>query len=363
MSDSARALIVSLLVTNPDKITGISSYTFSLLRALEEVHDGSLRLLTSWTPVAMAEMGLSRTEITHLPRSRAGMLAPISFTLAANRHLQKSSDAVLLSTNPMASFRCPIPQITVFHDMYRLHPGHYRTHQRLFFQTYVPAVVRASQAIVAVSHTTAEEVIAWTPTIESKLHVIGEGSQFAPERAHDPDRLSLLFVANIEANKNVGCLLEALRLLEAEGAPVELRWIGRDRSGELDRWLAANGPLKALIPLGVLDQAGLAAEYRRAGALVVPSTAEGFCLPVIEAQGFGLPTILADIPVLREVGGGAGLYFDPRDPRSLATAILEFRADRTLRQTLGERSQANASRYSWRDAALAVTRLAETLRR
>lgn len=357
----SRELIVSLLVNDPDKITGISSYTFSLLRALEEVYDGPLRLLTSWTPGGVAGVGLARTRTIHLPQSRAGMLAPIGFTQSANRYLHKGSGAVLLSTNPMGAYRCPVPQITVFHDLYRRIPGRYATHQRWFFEVYARAVIAASDAVVAVSHTSAADVFAWLPRVSRKLHVIGEGSQFAPEHAWDPDNRTLLFVANIEANKNVGCLLDALRVLEVQGDPVNVRWVGRDRSGEVGRWLAANGPLHSLVPLGVLDQDGLADEYRRAAALVVTSTAEGFCLPVVEAHGFGVPTILANIPILREVGGDAGLFFDPYNPEALAAAVAAFGGDRTLRMTLSERSHANAIRYSWKQAALAISQLAGTL--
>ncbi|WP_143560259.1 glycosyltransferase family 1 protein [Sphingobium sp. IP1] len=357
-----RELNVALLVNDQDKITGISSYTFSLLKALEGVHEGPIRLITTWSDSGVAQMGLKRAEVVHVATGRSGMLTPVSYTTASNRLLRSRSGAVLLSTNPMANFVCPVPQMTVFHDLYRLIPGRYSWHQRQFFEIYARAVLRASQAVISVSETTARDLVAWAPSVRPKLHVVGEGSQFEAEPSYDADRRGLLFVANVEGNKNVACLLEALRLLEGAGEDVEVRWIGRDRSGEVGRWLVRNGPLQSLKPLGVVDQATLASEYRRAGALVVTSTAEGFCLPVVEANGFGVPTILSDIPILREVGGGATMYFDPKSPADLAKAIRDVRAERELRMKLSAESAMNGKRYGWDKAAQDIVRIISGLK-
>lgn len=359
----SRELVLTLLANDADKITGVSSYTFSLLRAMEARHDVPLRLITTWSCEGVARMGLTRTQVNHVPVGHSGMLTPIGYTLATNRYLRRGSEAVLVSTSPMGSFTSVVPQITVYHDLYRRIPGRYAKHQRFFFEAYARVALHASAAVVAVSHVTAGDLLAWQPGVRDRLHVIGEGSQFESEPSYDPARTELLFVANVEGNKGTSYLLDALRLLEEAGDPVNVRWIGRDRSGEVRRWLAANGQLPSLTSLGVVDAATLAAEYRRAGALVVTSTAEGFCLPVVEAHGFGVPTILSDIPILREVGGDAGLYVTPRDPVALAEAIRRFRSDADLRERLSIQAVANAGRHSWANAAAAIVTLADDLRR
>jgi len=66
--------------------------------------------------------------------------------------------------------------------------------------------------------------------------------------------------------------------------------------------------------------------YRRAGALILPSYAEGFGLPIVEAARLGLSTICSDIPVFREVGGKGALYFRVNDPMALAATIKNFLA-------------------------------------
>ncbi len=90
-----------------------------------------------------------------------------------------------------------------------------------------------------------------------------------------------------------------------------------------------------------------------AAASVSASRAEGFGLPLIEAMSCGVPFIASDIPVFREVGGDAALYFDPDSPEDLADRVrlvedIEFR-----RQTV-ERGHTQAARFSWEQSAAAL---------
>jgi len=57
-----------------------------------------------------------------------------------------------------------------------------------------------------------------------------------------------------------------------------------------------------------LERPEIAELYRQATAVLVTSEAEGFGLPVIEALSCGAVVVASDIPVLREVGGEAGIY-------------------------------------------------------
>ena len=64
---------------------------------------------------------------------------------------------------------------------------------------------------------------------------------------------------------------------------------------------------------GWVDDVELAGLQARARVMAMPTLAEGFGLPVLEAMASGLPVMASDLPVLREVGGDAVLYFDPRE--------------------------------------------------
>ncbi len=77
---------------------------------------------------------------------------------------------------------------------------------------------------------------------------------------------------------------------------------------------------------GYLPEARLQALYRGAEWLVFPSLYEGFGLPVAEAMAAGVPLLLADLPVLRELAGEAALYAPPGDAAAWA-ALLGRAAD------------------------------------
>ncbi len=83
---------------------------------------------------------------------------------------------------------------------------------------------------------------------------------------------------------------------------------------------------------GWVEQDELAALYRGAAALVLPSRHEGFGIPVIEAMASGTPVVLSGDPALREVAGDAAMYADDGD---VAGALERALADRERLSTAG----------------------------
>jgi glycosyltransferase involved in cell wall biosynthesis len=61
-----------------------------------------------------------------------------------------------------------------------------------------------------------------------------------------------------------------------------------------------------------------------ARALIMPSFAEGYGLPVIEALSLGVPTIASDIPIFRETAGDSALFISPLDGLRWKNAIEDF---------------------------------------
>lgn len=80
------------------------------------------------------------------------------------------------------------------------------------------------------------------------------------------------------------------------------------------------------------DDAALAALMAGARAMLMPSLAEGFGLPMAEALALGVPVIASDLPCFREVGRGIPCLLDPHDVAAWEARIVAFDAAAARRQ-------------------------------
>lgn len=90
---------------------------------------------------------------------------------------------------------------------------------------------------------------------------------------------------------------------------------------------------------------------RNASAFVYPTHYEGFGLPPLEAMATGLPVVVSDIPVMREVCGDAALFFPSGDAPELAACIRRLLDDLDLRAEYARRGRAWAARFTWEKTA------------
>ena len=103
--------------------------------------------------------------------------------------------------------------------------------------------------------------------------------------------------------------------------------------------------------LGYVAEDALPALYRGAQLFLFPSLFEGFGLPVLEAQSYGVPVMCANNSSLPEIAGAAALLVEPTDVEALADAMLRLSEDEALRQQLIAAGYENVKRFSWEKAA------------
>jgi len=86
---------------------------------------------------------------------------------------------------------------------------------------------------------------------------------------------------------------------------------------------------------------------KEAEVYVFTALKEGFSLTPLEAQYFGLPCVISDIPCHREVYGDSVLYFNPYDAEDIAEKIIRVLHDNELREELIKRGYERTKIYSW----------------
>jgi glycosyltransferase involved in cell wall biosynthesis len=226
---------------------------------------------------------------------------------------------------------------------------------------------RLTQAdrVICISEFTAKEAEQLLGLPRARMSVVYCGCEFHPddgpvlEQVPDfpvPDEF-FLFVGSLEPGKNLSLLKAVYQEAATRRAPlppllvVGVRWAGLGSEGK---------PPANWRYLGRQPDPVLVYLFRRAVALLFPSTYEGFGLPVVEAMALGCPVICSPVASLPEVGGEAALYAD-LTPSAYCEAAGRLVREAGLREELIQRGYEQAKRFSWRRCAqetLAVYRQA-----
>ncbi len=165
------------------------------------------------------------------------------------------------------------------------------------------------------------------------------------------DTPAFLAVGTIEPRKGQRIAIRAFEELWANGRDIRLIVVGRRgwfEEAVVDEILTHDEFGRRLFWFDDVDDDELSFLYDHAAALIFPSYAEGFGLPIVEAARRGRPAICSDIPVFREVGGSGALYFRVNVAKALAETIADFLDGRRA----GDPDQ--VLRVAWRDAARRV---------
>jgi glycosyltransferase involved in cell wall biosynthesis len=166
----------------------------------------------------------------------------------------------------------------------------------------------------------------------------GNDSDDAVLKKYQLERGYLFYPAQFWPHKNHFTLLAALAKLREQGRTERLVLCGSNRSGrkKIDAAIDAFGLAGQVSILGFVESAELAALYRAAAALVMPSYFGPTNLPPLEAWAVGTPVIYPE--AFKAQAGDAAILFDYDDPDSLASAITSLRAEGTI-QRLREAGQ------------------------
>ncbi len=270
---------------------------------------------------------------------------------------------VVLAPTPLAPPRRRQPLVVVVHDAVPwTHPETLTPRGVAWHRTMVERAGRDADLVVVPTQAVADELRQHVDV--GRLQVVGEGSDLAlpPDadaraaRLQLPDRY-LLTVATLEPRKGLDLLVPALRAVD-----LPLLCVGQPGWGGLDPLALAreHGVQDRVRVLGRVPDADLAVLLDRATALVVPSRAEGFGLPLLEAMALGTPVLTSDAPALVEVGGGAAAV-TPLE--HLADALAALVGDEQALARLRAAGPARAAHYSWDGAARTLWEACEGLAR
>lgn len=254
------------------------------------------------------------------------------------------------------------PLVVTVHDLVFLRePGHSTRRGLMFFRRAIELARREADLVVVPSRTTFDDCVSngFDP---SKLRLVPWGIEAQRVESDSVDstrgrfgleRPYVLWVGTIEPRKNLSRLVEAFGRLDRDD--VELVLVGpKGWNEDLDRLVGTTVARERVKVLGFVTPDELRGIYAGCAVFCMPSSHEGFGLPVLEAMAQGAPVVTSRGTATEEVVGDAGIVVDPMDTSAIAEAISGVLDDPGAAQQLGRAAVERASTFSWERTAHAL---------
>ncbi len=198
-----------------------------------------------------------------------------------------------------------------------------------------------SKKIIVPTNAVADRLIEiYGSRYREKINVVSEGVDYRIQKEKNSliykniQPKHFIYIGNFYPHKNVDRLI--LGFLASQ-ATIPLVLVGpKDHFfGQIQKLIKDNDGEGRIKTISNVDTHLISELYSEAAALIHPSLAEGFCLPLLEAAYFDLPIIASNIPVFKEILGNNYISFDPYSISSICAAINEFTMSRAKKDYTG----------------------------
>jgi glycosyltransferase involved in cell wall biosynthesis len=342
--------------------TGVAAYSRSLEIAARQSSRDCYRIGAS--PVRMGRLGrwlaaaAQAKQTLKLGRVVDGMTELIAPDLFRRAHIHFGLRGELFELVPPVPYGImhwayPVPLVVAgWSNIYTVHDAIPLSHPQLTpisekrHRKTLAAIRDRAARIVTVSEAAKREILDWTDMPEALVVNCGVAVNVEEEaRLTEKDCVEesyFLYCGLIEHRKNLCRLLDAY---QASGSNSPLHLVGPVgwRGSEiLDRALQTPG----VVYEPFLSRAELLSRMRGAKALLFPSLAEGFGLPIAEAMALATPVMTSLIDATAEVASDAALLVNPLDIIDMARAIRDLDQDAELRNALAQKGLRRAADFS-----------------
>lgn len=221
------------------------------------------------------------------------------------------------------------------HDLIPLtHPEYCRPGEAERHRIRINTMLETGRGVIANSVATLEELTAYArvnnlPMPPTLVALLAPAQLPAPIVDAPMSKPYFVILGTIEPRKNHWLLLQLWRkLIERLGDAAPRLVIIGQRGWECENivdLLERCETLKGFVfEHPACSDAELASWLHHAQALLFPSFTEGYGMPLIEALTFGVPVIVSDLPVFREIAGDIPEYVDPLDGKRWGELVVEY---------------------------------------
>ena len=269
-----------------------------------------------------------------------------------------------------------IPMVVAIHDVsFAAHPEWFSWREGARRRTSVQLAARAAVRVITISEFSKREIVAHLGIEEPKVVVVYPGiadlTAITPRRSGDDlsiaartlrvrDTSTVLFVGSIFNRRHVPEMIDGFARLARTRADIQLEIVGENRTSphiNLESIVRATGLFGCIRLRSYVPDEELQSLYASSAAFVFLSEYEGFGLTPLEALAAGLPVLLLDTPVAREVCDDAARYVARPDPALIEDSLRALLFDAGERERILAAAPRVLARYSWADCAKRVLRV------
>jgi glycosyltransferase involved in cell wall biosynthesis len=345
----------------PARPVGAGVYTIAIAHGISARPDIDVHLLTRRGDTARWRELAPTAELHPLaPNHRPARLAWEQASGA--RFAQRIRPDIWHGPHYTMPLRSMVPTVVAMHDLtFFDHPEWHERSKVIYFRRMIGAAARRADVIITGSNDAADGLrVRFSPPGE--IVVVHHGvdhARFAPTADDSADRAALAehgitppyvaFASTIEPRKDVPTLVRAFARVAASHPDLRLVLAGGDGWGiaQAREAIASSGVATRILRPGYVDDAALAALFRRAEVIAYPSLAEGFGMPALEALASGTPLVTTSGSALEEVVGDAALLVPPADADALVHALSTVLDDPRVAARLRAAGPARAASFTW----------------
>ncbi len=259
--------------------------------------------------------------------------------------------------------------IVVFHDaLFFDHPEYYNPIWLKWFKLIAVNGALKADAVVVPSQFSFERLSMHLPTLKSKMQVVYQGpksnevkSALSKASKIAMDKIGnvpyILHVGGLEKRKNLPFLIKALKQIRKK-VDVKLLLVGRpnpkifnNSHEEIMKTIESYGLQQDVFFTGYVPDNDLPMLYKNSILYIIPSTYEGFGIPILEAFQQEVPVVVANNSCLQEIGGEAVAVFSPFDEEELVRIAIELITNESARKELIHRGKQRLKHFSWEASA------------
>lgn len=338
------------------KPTGVGRYLREILRAWNDMPGAAGHQYVFCSPDGHRDHSLPNLQIEYAckPTPANGAL----WEQIALPRLAASAD-VLFAPGYSGPVLSRVPLVVTIHDVsFAAHPEWFSMREGLRRRTATRLSARRAAKIITVSDFSKNEITRHLGVPSSRVDVIYSGltpvASWAPPAVPSLDNDVILYVGSLFNRRHIPELIDGFTRLAGHHPRARLEIVGDNRTRphiDVDAAVARSSAASRIRVRAYVSDEELASLYARARAFAFLSEYEGFALTPLEALGAGIPPVLLDTDVAREIYGPAALYVERLDPDLIATALEHALFDATERSRVLSAAAAQMQRYSWRECA------------